>query len=335
MSAPETEIDRIEAGAADWLARRDRGFTAEEAQAFARWRAADARHEAAAAELELVWGALDDLSAAKSQQPAGGVGVTPPAVQPAKRARRLHAWPAWGIAAALAFLAGVALWRRAPDVEAPARYATIVGTQQKLKLADGSELQLNTDTAVSVLFSASERRVTLERGEVFFHVAKDPARPFVVTAGRSRTRVVGTTFVLRLRETETDLLVAEGRVTFGAAGDDAADVKVGANQHAVLAAAGNAAPRVETLEPAAVARRLAWQSGRLEFKDVPLREAVAEFNRYHRRQIVLRDAATEAVPVGGVFEIGNLDGFMWTLDKSFDVVGVRREADTIVLGLRP
>jgi transmembrane sensor len=283
--------------------------------------------------LELVWGALDDLSAAKSQQPAGGVGVTPPAVQSPKRATILHWWPAWGLAAMLAILVGISVGRRSGPAEMPLRYETVVGAQQKVTLPDGSELQLNTDTALTVRFSAHERRATLERGEAFFHVTKDSARPFIVTAGRSETRVVGTKFVVHLRENETDLLVSEGLVKFGAIDDERRSANVGANHHAVLA--GGNALRIEALDEAALARRLAWQSGRLEFKDVPLREVVAEFNRYHGQQIVLRDAATEAVRVGGVFEIENFDGFLWTLANSFDVAEVRRQADKIVLGLRP
>jgi len=211
--------------AAGWLARRDRGLTAEETVAFAQWRAADPCHEAAVEELALVWGALDDLSAASSQQRAGGVVTTPPAriaLQPAsaEARRRQHSrvrwWPAVGLAAALALVAGVSWSRRAAPVEAPARYETAVGGQRTIALPDGSELRLNTDTAVSVGFGAGERRVTLERGEAFFQVAKDAARPFVVAAGRTEARVLGTAFVVRLREEESEVLVAEGHVKFGA-----------------------------------------------------------------------------------------------------------------------
>src|SRR5688572_2208957 len=116
MSQSDTERDAIETAASEWLAKRDRGFSPTESRAFAQWRASDPRHEELVAELESVWGALDDLAAAKKQQPAGGVGVAPPAtpamtVFPAEavRPRPLLAqcWPALGLAAAVAVFVGV------------------------------------------------------------------------------------------------------------------------------------------------------------------------------------------------------------------------------------
>jgi transmembrane sensor len=341
MSSRDDEPDGIEAIAAAWLARRDRGLTAEETAAFAEWLAADSRHQVAVEELALVWGALDDLSASNSQQRAGGVAAAPPAriapeLTPAGKPRAsrslLRWWGALGLAAALAIVAGMSWWPSAAPDEAPARYATAVGGQRNVTLADGSELQLNTDTAVSVRLGARERRVTFERGEAFFKVARDATRPFIVVAGGTEARVLGTAFVVRLRPEQCEVLVTEGHVQFGRRG--ALGTNLGAQQHAVLANTAAAALQVETLDAEAVARRIAWQSGRLEFKNTPLREVVAEFNRYHRQRLALRDAATGAVPVGGPFEIQNLDGFV-RLIENLDVTVVRRETDLIVLGLRP
>ena len=84
----------------------------------------------------------------------------------------------------------------------------------------------------------------------------------------------------------------------------------------------------------AVARRLAWQTGKVEFKDTPLREAAAEFNRYHAERLIAGDKATATVSVGGTFEADNLGGFLWVLESVFDVIVVRRDAGEIVLGLR-
>ena len=79
MKPTTEEHEAIEAMAAEWLTKRDRRFTAEEAVAFARWRRADPRHAAAAAELELVWDALNDLAVAGSQQQAGDAAAASPA----------------------------------------------------------------------------------------------------------------------------------------------------------------------------------------------------------------------------------------------------------------
>jgi transmembrane sensor len=249
-----------------------------------------------------------------------------------RRPRLARWWPALGLAASLALVAGLA-WRRgaAPGTDTPSRYETVVGVQQKIGLPDGSELQLNTDSAVSIRFDAQKRWVKLERGEAFFRVKKDATRPFIVAAGRAEARVLGTAFVVRWRETGTEVLVSEGKVRFGAT--PASGVNLGANMHAVLGT-GATAPTVKVLEPAEVARRLAWQDGRLEFKDTPVSEAVAEFNRYNRRRLVVRDAATGVVPIGGAILADNLAGFVGVLE-TFGVVVVDQDAVEIVLGLKP
>ena len=184
-------------------------------------------------------------------------------------------------------------------------------------------------------FTAHERRVDLVRGEAFFSVTKDAVRPFVVAAGGVEARALGTMFVVRQRENETELVVAEGRVRFGAAGGRATGVEASAGQFAVCDPRKPDATRVGVLDAAALARRLAWKSGRLVCRpEMPLAEAVAEFNRYHRAQLVLRDAATAAVPIGGAFELANVDAFVRMLEKSFDIAVVERDPERVVLGLK-
>ena len=84
--------------------------------------------------------------------------------------------------------------------------------------------------------------------------------------------------------------------------------------------------------PAQIARALAWQGLRLEFQEMPLGDVVAEFNRYNRRKLLVRDRATAAIVVGGNFRADNADGFVRLLESSFGVTA-RVEGDEIVLGL--
>jgi transmembrane sensor len=340
MKPTNKEWEAIEAKAAEWLARRDRLFTPEEAVAFARWRMADARHAAAVAELELVWGALDDLSASVSQQRAGDAAVASPApiaTTPAAtgRSRTLVAWwPALGLAAALVVMA--VWWGRSSTAkETPnvVRFETPIGAQSTVTLADGSEVQLNTNTAVSVHLGRRARAVTLERGEAFFRVARDEARPFVVAVGRTEARVLGTAFAVRLRAADSVVLVTEGVVQFGVIGKPGAQLR--ARQQATIKHRGSDVPRVETLVADVVARRLAWQNGQLEFDNTPLSEAVEEFNRYHRQQIVIADPAVATSTVGGRFAIGNSEGFVRLIEATFDATTMRRNQEEIVLGSRP
>src|SRR5207245_2615866 len=70
--------------------------------------------------------------------------------------------------------------------------STDIGERSVLALADGSKVTLNTASAVRADYTGRERRLTLVRGEAFFDVAKDPTRPFMVTAGSRQVIAVGT-----------------------------------------------------------------------------------------------------------------------------------------------
>jgi transmembrane sensor len=334
--ARETDLDLIESQAAAWLSRRDRGLTPEEAVEFVCWRTADPRHEAAVEDLSAMWTALDDLSELQgkvvSEPPAPPVEAAAPG-----RAPRWN-WQPW-LAAAAACIAvlvgGSALLRQTADPVPATRYETMVGVQREVNLPDGSSLRLNTDSIVDVSYEARERRVTLVRGEARFAVAKDASRPFIVTANGIEARALGTAFIVRRREKETELVVTEGRVKFSAAAEPARAVEVGAGQ-SVRGDPLVASPwKVESLDQAALARRVAWESGRVVCRPgMPLAEVIAEFNRYHRQQLVLKDAATGAVTVGGAYELTKLEPFVVTLATSFDIVVVERDPAHIELRLK-
>ncbi|MCX6955280.1 MAG: FecR domain-containing protein [Verrucomicrobia bacterium] len=327
----DRDLDVVELQATAWLSRRDRGLTPEEAVEFARWRAADGRHEAVVAELGAMWSALDDLSA-----PRGEVVRFPS--PPAESRTRRAGWILWAVAAAacMALIANVALRSdRVTEPPAMVHYETAIGAQRSITLADGSTVRLNTDSAIEVRYSAGERRVELARGEARFAVTKDASRPFIVAAEGTESRALGTVFAVRRREKETELLVTEGRVKFGATGDRAPTVEVGAGQTSVCDPQNPQPPRVQTLDAGELARRVAWERGRLICRaDMPLAEVAAEFNRYHRQKLVLGDAETGAVPVGGEFELAKLDALVGALEESFDIVVVERGAERLTLKLR-
>src|SRR5262249_50414206 len=151
------------------------------------------------------------------------------------------------------------------------------------------------------------REVLLERGEVLFNVAHDEHRPFDVKAGEAVVRAVGTSFVVRVRdERHVEVLVAEGRVAIGS---HAPPQTVSAGQQALI----RREPLRLDLEPVAAADipyRLAWTQGRIWFKQNTLAEAVAEFNRYNRRQLVIADPAIATLRVGGAFDVTDPDAFV-------------------------
>src|SRR6266702_633599 len=89
---------------------------------------------------------------------------------------------------------------------------TQLSERREVSLADGSEITIAPDSEIHVSLGPRERLIVLDRGEAFFHVSKDPHRPFVVDAGHARTRAVGTSFSVERWQDSVVVTVVEGRV---------------------------------------------------------------------------------------------------------------------------
>lgn len=340
---PEND-EAIEATAAAWLAQRDDGLSDAEAQEFARWRAADPRHEAAVRRLEATWSMLQSLRDFRPESvrhPDRDLLARPPR----RRARLLPrlAIATTALAAAVALGFGVRLLDRARDrSDPPIAYTTTAGGFLRVALADGSTMELNSASEAHVEFTAVERRVRLLSGESGFTVAKDPARPFVVVAGRVSVRAVGTAFNVRLTDGAVDVLVTEGTVNVapspppGPVAGDAEELRrdpttLIAGQRAVVSTSAAAAVTVETVAAEELREAVAWQGPRLVFVDTPLADVVEQFNRRNQVQLEVADAALGALPIGGSFRAENVEAFVRLITADNEIVAQRIGADRIVL----
>ena len=337
--------DAIETAAAEWLCERDEGFAPGRAQAFAAWRAVDPRHEAAVAETERAMELLGEMPAVRAPLEARIAEVTQP-VAPVVRwgGFRPPVWAA-GLAAALVLAAGV--WWLAPERPTAAqRYVTAAARQQQIALNDGSVLNLNVSSEVSVRLTPNERRVTLANGEAHFAVAHDTARPFIVTAAGVSVRAVGTAFSVRVGEAGVEVLVTEGKVEVtrdaafagvgAAASSAAAAPQLVAGQRALIAperAVANAP--IERVSADVLSAAVRWHSQVMTFSDLPLREAVSLFNRRNDTQLVLADEKLGAQKIGGTFAADQVEAFVRLLEKDGDVVVERRGAREIALRRAP
>lgn len=320
--------------AGEWLARRDRGFTTDEAAAFAAWVSADPLHAAAVAQLERTLSAFDGL---REIAPPGALDRAhrpdPDAFAPPRKTRGwfVPLTAAAGIAAALA----LAFWRMESS-SAPTtwHYTSAPAAYERAMLPDGSLIELNGDTVVDVEFTAERRSVRLTRGEAHFQVAKNPARPFVVRANNVAFRAVGTAFNVRLTPGNVEMLVTEGKVQVepslpATATPDTPfatrpDLPVlTAGHKIVVAAARPAVPTVAWVSPEEIERALAWQPRVAEFKQTPLSEVVAEFNRQNRQHIVIADAELKTLRLGGNFRVDQPDAFVRLLETSFGIAAER------------
>ncbi|HEY5236887.1 MAG TPA: FecR domain-containing protein, partial [Rhizomicrobium sp.] len=176
-----------------------------------------------------------------------------------------------------------------------------------VRLADGSQVELNTDTVLRADVSADQRTVWLDRGEAFFQVRHDVAHPFVVMAGKQRVTDLGTKFLVRRDSTRFEVAVMEGRVRFDTL-DSHAPQPATLTPGDVAVASANA--MLVTRQPAQkLASELGWRHGVLVFEHTTLADAAAEFNRYNSEKLVIADAAAGRRTIGATFRTGDVELF--------------------------
>ena len=244
---------------------------------------------------------------------------------------RLHSRVA-AAATVVAIGASLALgWHLHSPAVQPVAYGTAVGTLETASLADGSEAILSSDSRIVVALSRRQRHIELQRGEAFFHAAKDPARPFVVAAAGHQAVAVGTRFSVRRDPDGMRVVVTEGLVRLES--EPAAD---GRRQPTTLLPAGSVALAnahgvvVQSGSIDQARQALSWRDGFLAFHDTSLATAAAEFNRYNARKIVIADPSVAALRVGGSFRWSNAEAFVRLLEQGFPVRAEYGEAAIVL-----
>ena len=354
--------ERAETAAAAWLARRegDEWSVSDEAE-FDAWIHASIDNRVAWLRLKSAWQQTSRLkslvtSAAVGAVPApdqahlpffdsrsedrkGGMSDSPSVLPQSASGGKGRLVRAVAASVLIALAIGIP-WQFVP--RGPS-YRTAVGVLQAVPLVDGSRVTLNTNTQIRVDVTETERRVNLERGEAYFEVSKDPLRPFVVKAGDKRIIAVGTRFSVRRENDEVRVFVTEGKVRVEQAGqgDVAAPVRPDGESVATLLMAGSVARAnadsvlVQERSIAEVEQLLSWRTGYLAFDKTPLADAVAEFNRYNTRQIIIEDPAVATIRVGGSFRATNADGFVRLIASDFPITVTQRGSEVVLSGMPP
>lgn len=344
--------DELRATAARWLVRRDRGLSAAESIEYELWLAADPRHATALHRSTAAWARLDHVPET----------VATAVLAAAQRRRRF--WRQGFVASSLAAAAALAFvvrggWPPAPaPVTAPPPAAMLQAAGPRLlTLADGTEVRLNAGGEITEEFTAAERTVRLARGEAHFTVTKDPARPFVVTAGAMQVRAIGTAFYVNLQPAQVEVLVTAGRVAVATTPDEGmkpsdlqphpdaaprpttapAPAELGAGERAVLstlaARPSRSAPDlvVTRVDAAEMTRTLAWQDELVRFGGATLAEIAAEFERRTGHRVILADPALAQVRLGGRIRADNVEGFSSLLATMLEIEVERDAGGAIVL----
>ncbi|VCU70069.1 fec operon regulator FecR [Pigmentiphaga humi] len=314
---PDHHSLSLDEAALDWFVRTRDGLDRAERQRLDAWLAADPRHGQAFARWERDWRGLDALPAADVARLRAQLAADRRAAVPPRR-WLLRSGLALGVAALSA--GGYLAWdRRYGRPLFTQAYATVRGQQTALRLPDGSEVTLDVATRLEVALYRRRREIRLEQGQAVFDVSRDPSRPFVVMAGRTRVAVLGTRFSVRHTPgfpgaDTVRVTVDHGRVRVsgGVSGDAAVELTDGQQ----VSGDGGGLGAVADVGNGGFAP---WRDGRVAFDATPLAAVLAEFERYADTGMIVRDPRVAALRVTGTFDPYRLDNFIRILPRVLPV----------------
>src|SRR5690348_835399 len=313
----------------------------------------DAARRSTASVLDLADEEGERVQSLRTERATSMGGVSSPQMHRALSPRRsphVSQWPrvpwlavaASLLVASLAALAVVHWLGSNVDVQT---FATERGEERSLQLSDNTLVQLDSDSAITIRFDGSRRRVAVERGQAFFKVFKDPERPFSVQVGESVIKDIGTAFDVYRRNADTTITVAEGRVQVwngpsiqtpkhwwswlrpasDSSGAPVADLRAG--ERVRIASTGKVISQGEV----DMQEALAWTHGRIAFDNQAVAQVAAEFNRYNNVQISMEDRSVGELPISGTFNVHDVSTFVAFLG-TLPHVRVERHGDHIFVG---
>ena len=335
---------RIQEQACLWISRMDHGLSSTEKQELTIWINQDKSHHKMLLAMASSW---DDISVLKELN-----GLFPIEKVPNKPRSKMFT----GVIAAsllLVSLVGVNLLKshsflmfsEQASVVKTQTFKTRIGEQTSFTLSDGSIIQLNTNSIVTVAYTPYQRQLTLIRGEANFEVAKDKERPFTVKAGQQSFTALGTIFnVQKDNEQAMELLVTEGKVLITRAIEPLENITqafknptsahlpgsvVISGEKSVIA--NNQVTPASKISSDNAQRDLAWQQGILIFEGEPLDQVLNEVSRYTRTRFTLSNDELSSLKVAGYFKAGDINGLLASLNSNFNINYTRVSNNTIVL----
>ena len=297
MSNPLESVDalksfsEIEQQAAQWfLTMQQAQVSAEDKAKFMRWLKENPDHQSEYFRLRKIWQALpmalEDSKVRLSTEACSNKSDLLKNKKPFFRR-----W-IYGAAACLSFLVMILQpWSSPVPAE---HYYTKAGEMKLFTLSDGSTIKLNTQSKVIVQYSNEQRYINLVKGEAYFVVAKVKERPFTVKHKDYEFTALGTEFLLRTTNA-IQLIVTEHSVGVKNNKGEITTVKEGLG----ITFAKNWLPvpneKIEQL--------LAWRQQKLVFSQQPLKQVLAELERYIPGNIHLSDLSMAQEPVTGNFNL--------------------------------
>ena len=314
---------QIQKEAINWFVRsRADNWTEQDNAQLAAWLGLNESHQTAYNKVKMRWQSMDLLNKDGLPVPVKRT-VSDRALRPTL--------VRWGVAgAAMLVVVAVAAWMM---LDTSQTYKTAMGEQQRVRLADGSSVHLNTNTVMKVVVSKSYRKIILEKGEVLCDVVWNPDRPFTVVAGKTEVVALGTLFSVYRAPENTRVTVVEGRVSvtpnFSQRNRTSSRQTVVSpgEQVTVLSDPSVTQPIMPTEKPI---MPLVWDKGLLIFDHTPLDEVVDEISRYFPGELRL-GSDVPAQPVTGTFKLRDRNVLLETLSQSYSLSAVELDGITLLI----
>jgi transmembrane sensor len=296
--ANESRASDIQTRAADWVNQhRDSGeWSAQDQAELDAWLAESPEHIVAYWRLDAAWERTQRLAALRPAAP--------------ERTRS----PIWRnllrFAAAFIVVAagtGAAFYFSKPAAPDARQFATEVGARKTIKLPDGSEIELNTNSVLRIAPGPNPRMAWLDRGEAYFKIQHDSAHPFVVMAQGRRVMDLGTEFLMRAEPKRLEVALVAGRAQLDSPNDPRQEPAVLTPGDVAIATANAISVTAKTTKT--LSDELSWRQGVLVFKYTTLADAAAEFNRYNRKKIIIADPAAARLTIVGTFPSNDVSAF--------------------------
>jgi transmembrane sensor len=285
------------AQAGSWLERREFGAWDASAQAeFDAWLNASPSNAVAFLRVEEMWKRADRLRALNRPMRE---------TAPASQASPLSFLPKLAAAFALIAAVGIGTYMFGNGQKA---YETPIGIRKTITFADGSKVELNTDTLLRARVTGSGRTAELVKGEAFFQIQHDAAHPFVVMAAGYRVTDLGTKFLVRRDGARLEITLVEGSARVEPAEKDIhAKPAVLTPGDMVIATAQQMTITKKTTP--VLANEMAWRRGLLIFNHATLEDAAIQFNRYNTQKLVIASPSVGRRTIGGTFPTSGVEEF--------------------------
>ena len=301
----------IKQQANQWLVKLETDSMADgDEERFVEWMEQDERHGQAFYQAEQTWKLMAEAGASNAKEAL----ISPTSSIQTK---------SWSVNALISLAASILVvfasvfWWQDIYFATMSDHYTHTGQRLEQKLSDGSELVLNTDTAIDVQYDDNTRLVKVLSGEVYVTVAKDPNRPFIVQIGDLQVTALGTQFIVKKEgNSDPSVTVTEHSVKVESTASNKVNLVLNQGYKVSLDETNETLSKVESVNTELAQ---SWRTGKYVFKDQPLALVIAELNRYYDGKILIRDNTLVNKRVTGVLDLDNPRVSLNNLAKSLGI----------------